>query len=50
MVEVMNGFKGSDLVETVSEELWIELHNTVQEAVIKTIHKKKKMLKGKVVV
>ena len=47
MVEVMNGFKGSDLVETVSEELWIELHNTVQEAVTKTIPKKNKCKKAK---
>ena len=50
MVEVMNGFKGSDLVETVSEELWIELHNTVQKVVTETIPKKKKMQEDKVVV
>ena len=37
-----NGLKGLDLVERVSEELWTEVHNIVQEAVIKTIPKKKK--------
>ena len=37
-----NRFKGLDLVGRVSEELWIEVHDIVQEAVIKTIHKKKK--------
>ena len=41
-VEVMNRFKGLDLVDRVPEELWIEVHNIVQEVVIKTIHKKKK--------
>jgi len=34
----------------VPEELWMEFHNTVQEAVIKTISKKKEMQKGKMVV
>ena len=32
------------------EELWIEVRNIVQEAVIKTIPKKKKMQKGKMAV
>ena len=32
-VEVMNGFKGLDLVDRVPKELWREVHNTVQEAV-----------------
>ena len=41
-MEVMNRFKGLDLVDRVSEELWTEVHNTVQEAVTKTIPKKKK--------
>ena len=41
-VEVMNRFKWLDLVERVSEELWMEVHNTVQEAVTKTIPKKRK--------
>ena len=41
-VEVTNRFKGLDLIDRVPEELWTEVHNTVQEAVIKTITKKKK--------
>jgi len=36
-VEVTNRFKGLDLIDTVSEELWVEVHNIVQEVVIKTI-------------
>ena len=40
-VEVTNRFKGLDLVDRVREELWTEVHNTVQEAVIKTSPKKK---------
>ena len=46
-VEVANGFKGLDLIDRVSEELWTEVHNTVQEAGIKTIPKKKKSKKEK---
>ena len=46
-VKVTNSFKGLDLVDRVPEELWMEVHNTVQEAVIKTIPKKKKCKKGK---
>ena len=41
-VEVKNRFKGLDLIDRVPEELWMEIHNTVQEAAIKTISKKKK--------
>ena len=41
-VEVMNRFKGLDLVDMVPEELWMEVHNIVQEVVTKTIPKKKK--------
>ena len=40
-VEVTNRFKGSDLVDRVPEELGMEVHNTVQEAVTKTIPKKR---------
>ena len=40
-VEVTNRFKGLDLVDRVPEELWMEVHNIVQEAVTKTIPKKK---------
>ena len=39
--EVMNRFEGLDLVNRVPEELWIEVHDIVQEAMIKTILKKK---------
>ena len=46
-VEVTNRFKGLDLVDTVPEELWAEIHNIVQEVVIKTIPKKKKFKKAK---
>ena len=38
-VEVTNRFKELDLRDRVPEELWMEVHNTVQEEVIKTIHK-----------
>ena len=38
-VEMTNRFKGLDLI--VPEELWTEVHNMVQEVVIKTIAKKK---------
>jgi len=41
-VEVRNRFMGLDVIGRVPEELWMEVHNTVQEAVIKTIPKKKK--------
>ena len=40
-------FKGLDLTDRVPEELWTEVHNIVQEAVIKTIPKKKKCQKAK---
>ena len=46
-VEVMNRFRGLDLVDRVPEELWTEHHNIIQEAVIKTITKKKKCKKAK---
>ena len=36
-VEVTNRFRGLDLIDRVPEELWTEVHNIVQEAVIKTI-------------
>ena len=41
-VEVTNRFKELDLIDRVPEELWMEVHNIVQEAMIKTISKKKK--------
>ena len=37
-----NRFKGLDLVDRVPEELWTEVHNAVQEAMTKTILKKRK--------
>ena len=49
-VEVMNRFKGLDLVDRVPDKLWMEVCNTVQEVVTKTILKKKKCKKAKVVV
>ena len=42
-----NRFKGLDLIDRVPEELWTEVHDIVQEAVIKTIPKKKKCKKAK---
>ena len=46
-VEVMNRFKGLDLIDRVPEELWMEVGNIVQEALTKTIPKKKKCKKAK---
>ena len=46
-MQVTNKFKGLDLTDRVSEELWMEVHDIVQEAVIKTIPKKKKRKKAK---
>ena len=46
-VEVTNRFKGLGLIDRVPEALWTEVHGIVQEAVIKTICKKKKCKKVK---
>ena len=46
-MEVTNRFKGLDLIDRVTEELWIDVHDIVQEAVIKTIPKKEKCKKAK---
>ena len=46
-VEVKNSFRGLYLIDRVPEELWVEVCDIVQEAVIKTIHKKKKCKKAK---
>ena len=46
-VEVTNRLKGLELIHRMPEELWTEVHNTVLEAVIKTIPKKKKCKKAK---
>jgi len=44
---VTNRFKGLDLIDRVPEELWTEVHSIIQEAVIKSIPKKKKCKKAK---
>ena len=46
-VEVMNRFKGLDLINSVPEEPWTEVCNIVQEAVNETIPKKKKSKEAK---
>ena len=46
-VEVKNRFKGLDLIDKVSEELCMEVHDIVQEEMIKTIPKEKKCKKAK---
>ena len=46
-MEVTNRFKGLDLINRVPEELWTEVHDIVQETVIKIIPKKKKCKKAK---
>ena len=46
-MEVTNSFKDLDLINRVPEELWMEVHDIVQEAMIKTIPKKKKCKKAK---
>ena len=46
-MKVTNRFKGLDLIDRVLEELWMEVRDTVQEAVIKTISKEKKCEKAK---
>ena len=45
--EVTNRFKGLDTIDRVPEELWMEVNDFVQEAMIKTIPKKKKCKKAK---
>ena len=46
-VDMTNRFKGLDLRDRVPEELWMEFHDIVQEAVIKTIFKKMKCRNAK---
>ena len=46
-MEVRNRFKGLDLIDRVPDELWIKVHDIVQETGIKTIPKKKKCKKAK---
>ena len=46
-VEVRNRFKGLDLIDTVPDELWTEVHDIVQETGIKIIPMEKKCIKAK---
>ena len=46
-MEVTNRLKGLDMIDRVPDELWMEVHDTVQETGIKTIPKKKKCRKAK---
>ena len=46
-VQVTNTLKGLCLIDRLPEELWMEVHNTIQESGIKTIPKKKKCKKAK---
>ena len=47
IVEVKNRFKGLDLIDRVPNELWMEVHDIVQETGIKTIPMEKKCKKAK---
>ena len=49
-LEVANRFKGLDLIDRVPEELWMEVHNIVEEAVITEHPQEKERQKGKIVV
>ena len=46
-MEVTNRFKGTDLIDRVPDELWMEVHDIVQETGIKTIPMEKKCKKAK---
>ena len=46
-MEVRNRFKGLDLTDRVPDELWMEVHDIVQETVIRTIPMEKKFNKAK---
>ena len=49
-VEARNRFKGLDLIDSVPDELWNEVHDTVEKTGIKTIPTKKKCKKSKMAV
>ena len=49
-MELRNRFKGLDLIDRMPDELWMEVHDIIQEAVIKSIPKKNKYRKAKMVV
>ena len=46
-VEVRNSFKGLDLIDRVPDEVWMDVHDIVQETGIKTMLMQKKCNKGK---
>ena len=46
-MEVRNRFKDLDLIDRVSDELWTEVHDIIQETGIKTIPMEKKCKKAK---
>ena len=46
-VEVTSRFQELDLIDRVPEELWMNVHDTIQEAVIKNFPKKRKCKKAK---
>ena len=46
-MEVTNRYKGLDLINRVPDELWMKVHDIVQETGIKTIPKKRKCKNGK---
>jgi len=46
-VEVRNRFKGLDLIDRVPDELWVEVHDIIQETGIKTIRMEKKCKRAK---
>ena len=46
-VEMRTSFKGLDLIDRVPDELWIKVHDIIQDTGIKTIPKKKKCEKAK---
>ena len=45
-MEVANKFNGLDLIDRVPEEIWLEVHNIIQDAMTKTVPKKKKCRKA----
>ena len=49
-VEVRNRFKGLDLIDRMPDELWMEVHDTVQERGIRTISMERKCKKNKMAV
>ena len=46
-MDVRNRYKGLDLIDRVTDDLWVEVHDIVQQTGIKTIPKKKKCKKAK---